>query len=104
VNEDFDDDFRDPRWRSTVLGAKPADVLALPIVRYVQIKMTPEIATLATRIAKQEGLSREGWMREVITDALAAASGLSRAEIARGMRPGTYNRDTRPAGRRHDGP
>lgn len=93
---------RDPNWRTNLLGATPGKVLSMPVVRYVQIKMDPELATLISGIARSHGMSREKWMRRVIAERVAAETGQPFDDIWKQTTHGTYMRDTRPERARQD--
>ena len=95
------DELRDANWKRKLLGAAPTTVLgSLPVVRYVQIRMTPEVANLATKIGKSHGLSREGWLRKVIAEAIAdEVPGVDAADVYPRMPKGD-RRKQRPETRR----
>jgi hypothetical protein len=89
---------RDPNWRSNLLGKPPTKYLAdLTVVRYVQIKMTPAIASLTSAVAKDNGMTREGWLRHVIAEAIAQERPeLTPAALLEGMPHGRIGERHRP--------
>lgn len=92
---------RDPGWKRRLLGAQPSEVLAreLPTVRYINVRVTLELARLASGIAKTKGLSREAWFRQILAEAVSAETpGLTREDVEAAMSPG--RRTTKPETRR----
>jgi len=68
LEPDEDDDTRIPNWRAR-LSVKPNT----PIVRYIQLRTTPQLATALSQAAAAQGISRTQYIRNAVAVALSVS-------------------------------
>jgi len=90
--------INNPNWKERALGAPLTDALAQrPTMRWNQVRMGAELAALCARTARDNNMSREGWMRQVLAEKISTIHGIPVDVLLVGMKP------SRPRRTRHDG-
>ena len=90
--------INNPNWKERALGAPLTDAIAQrPTMRWNQVRMGAELAALCARTARDNNMSREGWMRQVLAEKISTIHGIPVDVLLVGMKP------SRPRRTRHDG-